>query len=1018
MDAHVTPLPLDLTLQKVGLNEPTEDKLREMLSFLEAEARLSYCLLLPLIGLRGTDDRIPNSGGYRTYLNLLGSVSVRFSHNPNILRLVTLQLDAARLMVGDKSANQLRNFLSHGGIASPIPPEDFQALRSAVSEIFHALKQLLIGKEIGLDDSTPFLKVTYTGVVYENPLVCIRNGSIGFFQSLRVNDGIFAANYYMLDRWQPECEVEIEDADRLELLRSFLQTSIAPEDPEIKQFKSAIRRDLEPFSERGQPIQFDVASTTSPFVVTWQRRISEGVDRRVDTFRIRAGDRAREWKREGADDRFGSYLDLLREISSWTVLVPRLLEAVVDSYQTKSRWDLENFGSFSVPENLLPLEPFVKDIDRIGESFLLQGASSESTLVNKLDSSVALHKGVSQIYFLSGEAGVGKTHNLINMARTRLRHVSESQSIEPLFLYIDCSGVRLSSLEAVLDATVAATIVLTADRIATLCRNGLVVLVIDGFDELLGGAGYRDAYDTLKPLLGKLGHNGTIVISARSSYLANQYRASLDSAADPFESTDHWILEMGRWPVETINQIFETNPSWFNYRFALTQQDKELLRLPFFARVFDHFVQTSRIQNSAVNTVDLVDILLDAYLRRELNKLTHGRVVGVTVEDLRDILIECAGQMWELGERELSKEDFLLAALVGLGIEAFSGRHQYLGDRLTVLCGISAATAEENRLSFTFDHERYYDALIVPFLLRRIRSGNQSLAADRITFGKEVLGTSIVEAIVRQEGEMHSRLVNLAGAGSEFGGNVSANVGSMISAYAETQKWFAGGAALLDLSIDKLNMVGLSVGRTELVRCAVRILTIDFETTGIIGLSGSRVDVLRIVSGSRAADPALTFEPGEGIDVGELHIVDDSTGRVLEVVSGLSKVAEELTRIGFDGLDRLVVQNRGLTPLEVFSQSFLSKVVSRQAMNFVIDDRFSTPGETASSWIPRPDDPLWPLLVNALVDSGVAQRKRINAAGFAKAKISFVVEPSVIIGSDEPSDERIVAFWALLRARS
>ena len=72
----------------------------------------------------------------------------------------------------------------------------------------------------------------------------------------------------------------------------------------------------------------------------------------------------------------------------------------------------------------------------------------------------------------------------------------------------------------------------TRDAIATLVRAGLLVPIVDGFDELLGTAGYSGAFSSLQSLLVQLEGLGAVVVSARSSFSTKEF---LGRSADPVD---------------------------------------------------------------------------------------------------------------------------------------------------------------------------------------------------------------------------------------------------------------------------------------------------------------------------------------------------------------------------------------------------------------------------------------------------------------------------------------------------
>src|SRR5204862_5336653 len=64
--------------------------------------------------------------------------------------------------------------------------------------------------------------------------------------------------------------------------------------------------------------------------------------------------------------------------------------------------------------------------------------------------------------------------------------------------------------------------------VAPLTRHGLIVPIIDGFDELLGAGGYDEAFSSLAAFLSTLDGQGSAVASARSAFF--DYRNFYENA--------------------------------------------------------------------------------------------------------------------------------------------------------------------------------------------------------------------------------------------------------------------------------------------------------------------------------------------------------------------------------------------------------------------------------------------------------------------------------------------------------
>jgi hypothetical protein len=117
----------------------------------------------------------------------------------------------------------------------------------------------------------------------------------------------------------------------------------------------------------------------------------------------------------------------------------------------------------------------------------------------------------TSLYFVKGDPGAGKTTLLREATALQAERYLKGES-GFLFFYVSAQGRELSNLRDAfsgeLDDLRAA---FTRDAIATLARRGLLVPIVDGFDELLGTTGYGGAFSSLQSLLVELQGLGAVV---------------------------------------------------------------------------------------------------------------------------------------------------------------------------------------------------------------------------------------------------------------------------------------------------------------------------------------------------------------------------------------------------------------------------------------------------------------------------------------------------------------------------
>ena len=264
----------------------------------------------------------------------------------------------------------------------------------------------------------------------------------------------------------------------------------------------------------------------------------------------------------------------------------------------------------------------------------------------------------TQLFFLKGDAGAGKTTLLRETTVLQARRYLAGES-EFLCLYVPAQGRELSNLRDAFAGELGdLRAAFTQDAIASLAREGILVPVIDGFDELLGTAGYGGAFSSLQAFLAELDGFGTLIVSARSAFYDIEFlRRSGSRGADG----DMRIAtaQIQPWSDQQLDEYLTRNrePDDADRTRAelakLTAADRELLTRPFFASQFDSF-----LANPDRASGDLLEHLISAYIAREAGKIVDSNGDPVLTADGHCYLFELAvREMWESEVRQLSESD-------------------------------------------------------------------------------------------------------------------------------------------------------------------------------------------------------------------------------------------------------------------------------------------------------------------------------------------------------------------------
>lgn len=154
--------------------------------------------------------------------------------------------------------------------------------------------------------------------------------------------------------------------------------------------------------------------------------------------------------------------------------------------------DLQRLAEF-IPKSLDHPDDYVDTRASLSAD---QPGENADLLVARL-STEELPYGSTRIVLVRGDAGAGKTMALRKMTIDRATDYRNGSSSR-LFFYVDVQGRSLSRL----DDAMARDLQDLRSRfsygaVPALVRNGLLVPVIDGFDELLGSGGYDEAFSSL-----------------------------------------------------------------------------------------------------------------------------------------------------------------------------------------------------------------------------------------------------------------------------------------------------------------------------------------------------------------------------------------------------------------------------------------------------------------------------------------------------------------------------------------
>ena len=638
---------------------------------------------------------------------------------------------------------------------------------------------------------------------------------------------------------------------------------------------------------------------------------------------------------------------------------------------------------------------------------------SHDVLLQQSSQSIADWRGITRLLFLKGDAGSGKTTLLREITRRQASLYSENQA-SFLYLYVSAQGRSLSNLRDALSGELDDLRAgFTRDAVPALVRNGLVVPIIDGFDELLGAAGYGDAFGSLHEFLDSLSSKGVLIVSARSSFYEIEFiaRSSVsENGSSVYEIepvtllpwTDSEIelyLAKSRGDVSVINNDKEALKN-------LPEADRHLLTKPFFASLFPQYVDAVRDGDLHAS---LIDFLVGSYVHRESDKIVDRDNRPLLEANGHQRIFELVSEfMWEDEKRGFNAGDLrTVAEIVAEEHGLNSDSAQQLVTKITSYAGFRALNQGAER-RFAFEHEVYFDHFLSQSLRKFLPLGGdgEETGQNALNLGRfldsSILSEEVIDSAV-DAGNAAEWLTLLDGVQRNTlrNDNRRRNLGACVAGCFRRLSSY-GNSTVTSCHFVSLSFGGVRLHDIEFRDCRFNVVSLDSAEFVSCRLSGNSMAEKIVVSRGGKLDIA-GLVPGINVAC----VLEIETGK--ETYSP-SEIRDILSRTGAPGMearaDRVRYSDEAKGILELLQRLNL-KYRRTNAVSF----------NDSSLWgIFR--DEYWETLLQLLMVHGIVREERRYTSGpeniFLRSTVSFSDLMKLELERQLPAN-RLGSFWHKLR---
>lgn len=483
------------------------------------------------------------------------------------------------------------------------------------------------------------------------------------------------------------------------------------------------------------------------------------------------------------------------------------------------------------------------------------------------------------VLMVTGEAGAGKTSVLQRLVADQANAYVRGAT-ECLYLYVNAQGRALARFnEALATELQDLRALLTYHGVSTLVRLGILVPIIDGFDELLGVGGYDDAFSSLASFIEELDGGGKLIASARSTYYEHEFVARANRASALGSQVWKQIpVEVLAWGDAELDQYLEQrclaaalSPARVvdvssRVRRVFRGQNESLRHKPLFvARTMDLVLADVDLSGEG----DLLEKLVSAYIERERTEkllLRSGDPI-LTAVQLRTLMGELSEEMWNQETRELDPRSVREVAeyvTVTLGVD--ESIQKVVSERMASVAFLTPGTRTGG---VAFEHETFFAYFLAQRFAAALALGN---TFPPLLLGRAILPADLPAIMARVLNDKYSDL-SLQQALDRLGASglqasvrtvqVRENAGALVSTLLKERCDQPSGCE--GLTVRHITIPGGDWGGVRLI--GARLEDVVFRRVDLSHTVLSRCEARGVVFMEPLVDPTVTRLELSGLDV-------------------------------------------------------------------------------------------------------------------------------------------------------